>query len=96
VVAGLVAVALVSACTMPQADPHEPLTYRLTHAWPEPPNRRPLVTAAELNKIVAHLDLPAWQAADISASARLPDGRLMWVFNDTLRTERATNRATTS
>jgi Domain of unknown function (DUF4185) len=30
--------------------------------------------------------LPAWDAADIGASARMSDGRIAWAFGDTLRT----------
>ncbi|KGN37847.1 DUF4185 domain-containing protein [Knoellia subterranea] len=42
-------------------------------------------TVAQLNSILAEADLPYWQAADIGASARLDDGRLVWVFGDTIR-----------
>lgn len=42
-------------------------------------------TVAQLNSVVAQADLPYWQAADIGASARLADGRLVWIFGDTLR-----------
>jgi hypothetical protein len=45
------------------------------------------VTVAQLNRIVAGLDLPLWQAGDIGASARLPDDRIVWVFGDTVRGE---------
>jgi hypothetical protein len=41
----------------------------------------------ELNQLGRHLDLPAWQAGDIGASARLHDGRLVWLFGDTTRTK---------
>ncbi|AKU16948.1 DUF4185 domain-containing protein [Luteipulveratus mongoliensis] len=43
------------------------------------------VTVAELNQLVDHLDLPYWQAADIGASGRLSDNRLVLAFGDTLR-----------
>ena len=43
---------------------------------------------AELNRVVAGLDLPLWQAGDIGASARLPDQRIVWVFGDTVRSSR--------
>ncbi|WP_460968054.1 DUF4185 domain-containing protein [Pedococcus soli] len=45
----------------------------------------PAVTVDELNRVVAGLDLPLWQAGDIGASTRLPDGRIVWVFGDTVR-----------
>lgn len=43
------------------------------------------VTVPELNRVVAGLDLTYWRAADIGASALLPDGRHVWVFGDTVR-----------
>ncbi|HEX5088470.1 MAG TPA: hypothetical protein VFV89_11730 [Nocardioides sp.] len=46
----------------------------------------PKITADLVNKVVSSSDLPAWQAGDIGASARLSDGRLVWVFGDTVRT----------
>lgn len=49
------------------------------------PVRPPAVTSALINSVVSQADLPGWQAADIGASSRLPDGRLLWVFGDTLR-----------
>jgi hypothetical protein len=45
----------------------------------------PVVTVSQLNRIVAGLDLPLWQAGDIGAGARLPDDRIVWVFGDTVR-----------
>ena len=47
--------------------------------------RPPAVTVPQLNRIVAGLDLPLWQAGDIGASARLTDERIVWVFGDTVR-----------
>ncbi len=42
-----------------------------------------------MNKALSgSIDLPAWQAADIGASARLADGRIVWVFGDTVRPDR--------
>jgi hypothetical protein len=38
-----------------------------------------------VNRLVAAADLVGWQAADIGASVRLSDGRIAWVFGDTLR-----------
>jgi hypothetical protein len=60
---------------------------RLTPACAKVPStgRQPVVTVAQLNRIVAGLDLPLWQAGDIGASARLPDDRIVWVFGDTVR-----------
>jgi hypothetical protein len=63
------------------------VTYRLTPLCPAP-SARQVVTADEVNAIVSRDDLPAWRAGDIGASARLSDGRLVWVFDDTLRTQR--------
>lgn len=64
----------------PTADP----AYRLTADCPKPEKIAGL-DVAFLNKVVKKADLPAWQAADIGASARLDDGRLVWLFGDTLR-----------
>jgi hypothetical protein len=50
------------------------------------PTTAPKITADLVNQVVASPGLPAWQAADIGASARLSDGRLVWVFGDTVRT----------
>lgn len=49
------------------------------------PAARP-VTVDLINRVFAQVDLPTWQAADIGASSRLSDGRLVWVFGDTVRT----------
>jgi hypothetical protein len=43
------------------------------------------VSAAGLNDMMARVDLPAWQSGDVGASARLSDGRVFWVFGDTVR-----------
>ena len=50
---------------------------------PTPEAHKP--SADALNKLVSSLDLDYWQAGDIGASARLSDGRLVWVFGDTVR-----------
>ena len=52
---------------------------------PSPPARRLATSADQLNTGVAKADLPGWQAADIGASARLSDGRIVWLFGDTVR-----------
>ncbi|GAB3589113.1 hypothetical protein GCM10027446_00580 [Angustibacter peucedani] len=57
-----------------------------------PPHPPLSVTVDQLNEIVGALSLPHWQAADIGASARLQDGRIVWVFGDTLRSDRVTPR----
>lgn len=58
--------------------------YRLSPACPKPPASH-AVTVAQVNAIVADADLPGWQAADVGASTALSDGRLVWVFGDTVR-----------
>ncbi|MPQ98379.1 DUF4185 domain-containing protein [Modestobacter sp. I12A-02628] len=45
----------------------------------------PRVSADLVNQVVSQAGLPGWQAGDIGASARLSDGRLVWVFGDTVR-----------
>jgi hypothetical protein len=59
--------------------------YRLSPACSPPPPQRRTVSAKQLNQLGASLDLRYWQAGDIGASARLHDGRLVWLFGDTLR-----------
>ena len=51
------------------------------------PTQPPAVTADGVNQVVSSSDLPAWQAGDIGASAELSDGRLVWVFGYTVRTD---------
>jgi hypothetical protein len=51
------------------------------------PEPRKEPTVDQVNRLMGSLDLAHWQAADIGASARLPDGRLVWVFGDTVRRE---------
>jgi hypothetical protein len=58
--------------------------YQLSPACPKPPASR-AVTVAQVNAVVADADLPGWQAADVGASTALSDGRLVWVFGDTVR-----------
>jgi hypothetical protein len=57
----------------------------LRPACPKPGARRTLASADQVDAILDHAHLPAWNAADIGASARLPDGRIVWLFGDTLR-----------
>jgi hypothetical protein len=83
----------VAGCTQddddpdpPDARPSEP-TAALTPDCPPPPKQHPPITASSLNKLVASIDLEGWQAGDIGASGQLRDGRLVWLFGDTTRTE---------
>jgi hypothetical protein len=58
----------------------------LSPSCPAPPTHEATVTVEGLNRALSGtLDLPAWQAADIGASARLTDGRIVWLFGDTVR-----------
>lgn len=60
--------------------------YAMSVDCPEPPAEGTIKpTVAQLNSLVAQADLTYWQAADIGASARLKDGRLVWIFGDTIR-----------
>jgi hypothetical protein len=60
--------------------------YEMSVDCPDAPaEQRIEPTVAQLNSVVAQADLPYWQAGDIGASARLTDGRLVWIFGDTLR-----------
>ncbi len=88
---GLLLVASASAGCSSDADPVGPAgpadAYRLTEDCPPPPLKLDGLTVPRLNDIVAGADLPGWQAGDIGASARLSDGRLVWLFGDTVRTD---------
>jgi hypothetical protein len=42
-------------------------------------------SAAAVNKLVETARSPDWQAADIGASGMLSDGRIAWLFGDTVR-----------
>lgn len=95
IAAGVATVALVAGCTSdkaPEASPSRPaqsatpVDVRLAPSCPGVFNKRLRPTAEQINKSVAAGGLPAWQAADIGASARLSDGRLVWLFGDTVRT----------
>lgn len=58
----------------------------LVPSCPGPPEKQAEVHVDALNRAVSGtIDLPAWQAADIGASARLSDGRIVWAFGDTVR-----------
>jgi hypothetical protein len=46
-------------------------------ACPPGPQHVAGLTVKILNRVVATADLPAWQAADIGASAELRDGRMV-------------------
>jgi hypothetical protein len=65
---------------------------RLVPDCPPAPEQRARPNAGQLNRLVTSIDLPAWQAADIGASARLSDGRLVWLFGDTVRTPQLSPR----
>ena len=86
----LAAVALVGAGCHSSGDPSSEATPKPT-AVLKPhcpaPTQPPAVTADGVNQVVSSSDLPAWQAGDIGASAELSDGRLVWVFGDTVRTD---------
>jgi hypothetical protein len=84
---------LVGGCASPPApaDARPAPIDRLEPPCPAPATR-PVVSADLLNRVVARADLPMWQAGDIGASARLSDGRLVWVFGDTVRVPEATVR----
>lgn len=90
-VLGLGVTLLVAGCTDSSRDPAasgpsaEP-EFRLSPDCPDPPARRLKPTVEELNAALGgRSNLPAWQAGDIGASARLSDGRIIWLFGDTTR-----------
>src|SRR6478672_1265494 len=96
VLVGLVVVLLAAGCTSTKGDGagtagtqsrHDATAAgdTMSRPCPPPPKKRQATSAAQLNKAVAHANLPGWQAADIGASTRLPDGRIVWLFGDTVR-----------
>ena len=93
VLSAALTVALLGGCTGSGSDdPAAPASdaadaLHLAPDCPSPPADHPTATVDALNKLVASIDLPAWQAGDIGASARLSDGRLVWLFGDTVRPE---------
>lgn len=62
---------------------------RLEPACPPVDPAAPL-TADDLNEAYQDLDLPYWKQSDVGASAVLSDGRVLWVWGDTVR-ERGTD-----
>jgi len=87
------AIALTAGCTSDgdaQRDsrgesPRKAAVATLEPSCPAPDVHGSLPSAKSANQIVASARLPAWEAADIGASTRLDDGRIVWVFGDTLR-----------
>lgn len=83
----LVVALLLAGCGSAPEEPAAEPAYRIEPACPDGPRHLAGLTVDVLNRIVATADLPAWQAADIGASAQLRDGRMVWVFGDTVRTD---------
>ncbi|MGY1741850.1 MULTISPECIES: DUF4185 domain-containing protein [unclassified Blastococcus] len=52
-----------------------------------PPEPGQVLTADDLNDAFAESDLRWWQSADLGASAVLADGRVVWLWGDTIREE---------
>jgi hypothetical protein len=75
-------------CHSGETSDDEPATASAAALEPDcpAPTSPPKITADLVNQLVSSSDRPAWQAGDIGASARLSDGRLVWVFGDTVRT----------
>ncbi len=64
--------------------PRDTSLLRLSPSCPAPSAvQKP--TVDQVNAIGAAVSLPAWQAGDIGASGRLSDGRIVWLFGDTVR-----------
>ncbi|GAA4363962.1 DUF4185 domain-containing protein [Nocardioides caricicola] len=82
----LAALALGACGTEERPDSAAP-AYRIEPSCPHTAQHLQGLTVDQLNRIVASADLPAWKAADIGSSAELRDGRMVWVFGDTIRAE---------
>jgi hypothetical protein len=83
----LVVALLLAGCGSTPEEPAAEPAYRIEPTCPSGPRHLTGLTVDILNRIVAAADLPAWQAADIGASAQLRDGRMVWVFGDTVRAD---------
>jgi Domain of unknown function (DUF4185) len=66
-------------------DPETGPAYRIEPTCADEPGPVSGLTVRAVNRVVASADLPGWQAADIGASVRLADQRVVWVFGDTVR-----------
>ena len=84
------ALALGGCGSEPDADPVP--AYRIEPSCPHVAQHLQGLTVDLLNDVVESADLPAWKAADIGASAELRDGRMVWVFGDTIRADGFTPR----
>lgn len=62
----------------------EDATVRLEPDCP-PADPAQTLTADDLNEAFTELDLPYWKQSDVGASAVLSDGRVLWVWGDTVR-----------
>lgn len=92
VVCGIAVVLLAAGCTSmghdrsSSSDQHAASAGNtFSRPCPPPPKKHRTTSAAQLNQGVSRAKLPGWQAADIGASTRLPDGRIVWLFGDTVR-----------
>lgn len=82
---------LAGGCAAPDPAAGGPAPYRLEPGCPVA-GAPPFLSADLVNRVIARGDLPYWQAADVGASAQLSDGRLVWVFGDTVRAADVTPR----
>jgi hypothetical protein len=70
------------------ADHPDAAAYAVAPACPAPVvHDRSDLSVRGLNRIISTLDLPGWQAGDIGASSQLSDGRMVWLFGDTVRAD---------
>jgi hypothetical protein len=75
------------------APPEPAAAYAIAPVCPAPVlHNDPGLSVRGLNRIIATLDLPGWQAGDIGASSQLTDGRMVWFFGDTVRADDVTPR----
>lgn len=67
-------------------------SYQLSRECPDVSTPIREITVDLANAIGANTTLPGWQAADIGASTKLSDDRIVWVFGDTVRDSSMTPR----
>ena len=99
-----VVLAAVSACAEPEPDLELQVPGRVDGALGVVGTPSPSSTAetscstqpaaggydvATLNRAMQGIRLPDWRAGDVGATAPLSDGRMLWVFGDTLRAKGA-------
>jgi hypothetical protein len=92
VLAGVAVAAVIGSVHRPVAEPVTPYapvahaSVAAKHVAPVGCTKPAPITAAGYKALWATLDPNHWGAADVSISVPLPDGRIVWLYGDTLST----------